>query len=164
MKNLILILVIAFGAIFSSVRAEEEILWKSRYNMIIDKNGDIDPGYIYNAIFTPDDKFIVVSCEFRTFLIESETGKYIKDILVSGVVRFSNDGKYIYTYDNKKYIYETMEIVGEFKNKGEKPPRFTSMDVCEKAGIMVGVLQNSDYNNWRKDIWVFDLKTMELVE
>jgi len=72
--------------------------------MIIDKNGDIDPGYIYNAIFTPDDKFIIVSCEFRTFLVEAETGKYVRDLKdISGVIRFSNDGK----YDNKNFNYET---------------------------------------------------------
>jgi len=60
MKKSILILVIALIVMFSALQAEEEIIWKSRYNMIIDKNGDIGPGYIYNAIFTPDDKFIVV--------------------------------------------------------------------------------------------------------
>lgn len=165
MKNLIIILAIAFVAISSNLFAQQEIVWKSHYLSMIDPNKQIDPGRIYNAIFTPDDKFIIVSCSTRTFVLEAQTGKYVKDLKgVNGVIRFSNDGRFIYTYDNKKINYETGEVIGEFLNKGEKIPRFTSMDVCENAGIMIGVLQNADYINWRKDIWVFDLKTMNLKE
>jgi len=94
MKKSIIIFAITFIAIFSSLSAKQEILWKSHYKLIIDSQGNIDPGYIYNAIFTPDDKYILVSCERRTFLVEVETGKYVRDIKdVSGVIRFSNDGK-----------------------------------------------------------------------
>jgi len=136
MKKSIIIFAIAFIAMFSSLSAKQEILWKSHYKLIIDSQGNIDHGYIYNAIFTPDDKYILVSCERRTFLVEAETGKYVRDIKdVSGVIRFSNDGKYIYTYDNRKINFETGEVVGTFTDKGLKLGRFDKMDLSKYSGV-----------------------------
>jgi len=136
MKKSIIILSIAFVAIFSPLKAEEEIIWWSQYRGLIDPNGSIDLGYIYNVIFTPDDKYILVSCERRTFLVEAETGKNVRDIKdVAGIIRFSNDGKYIYTYDNRKINFETGEVVGTFTDKGLKLGRFDKMDVSKYSGV-----------------------------
>lgn len=165
MKNIILILAIAFVAISSNLLAQQEIVWKSHYFSMIDPNKQIDPGRIYNAIFTPDDKFIIVSCSTRTIVLEAQTGKYVKDLKgINGVIRFSNDGKFIYTYDNRKINFETEEVVDEFLNKGEKLPRFDKIDVSENAGVMVALRQNKDYYNWKQDIWIFDLKNFELIQ
>lgn len=165
MKNLILILAIAFVSISTNLLSEEEVIWWNVTENLIDPDGSIDPGQIYNAIFTPDDKYIIVSCERRTFLIEAETGKYVRDIKdVAGVIRFSQDGQYIYTYDNRKINFEMEEVVGAFTDKGQKLGRFKRMDVCEKAGVMIGLYENSDFNNWKPEIWIFDLKNYELIE
>jgi hypothetical protein len=121
---------------------------------------------IVNAFFAPGDTSIYVSSTYKVMEISLATGDTIRTIPnIRGIIKFSDDSQYIYTYDFKKVKWPSGEVVGEFTPKIYS---FTSFDINEKAGVLVGVVyQNSQDQypaKWKHSVWIYDLKTFQLID
>ena len=128
MKKFLLSLAL-FLALWQFTKAQsDEVIWLKLADQGL---GMQQP--LLNAIYTPDFKSILASSADKFLELDAESGAIKREIPnIKGAFKFSDDGKYIYTYDFKKVNYETGEVVGQF----QVPERaFTGgFDLNEEAG------------------------------
>jgi WD40 repeat protein len=165
MKMKIIIVFIAIAAVMWQPAAaqsqSDEIVWLKLAQ-------DLGIGDIVNAVFTPDDQSILVTDVNKKLIeIDAITGVIKREIPnIKGVIKFSDDGVFVYTYDFKKVNYQTGEEIGQFKIGDAPVTGFTEFDLNEKAGYLIGVQYSHiyPYNNWYPSVFVFDLNTFMLID
>jgi WD40 repeat protein len=155
LKRLILLIAITLMAMSALAQYEDEIVW------LKNRSADWNPGYIQNAIFTPDEKSIIVSGTEKCFELDAMTGEVIREIKdFWGAYKFSDDDKYVYTYDFKKVNYQTGEVVKDYPVK-----KFYDFDINEKAGIIVGTSLHQKQDPWQPGgVIITDLNTATVIK
>jgi WD40 repeat protein len=120
-------------------------------------------GYIGNALFTPDDSKILLSTNEQFVEIDAKDGHKIKNIYgIGGAKMFSQDGKYIYTYDQKKINFETLESVTSFTTP-LFPWKFSGFDISELGNFYIGYVTHATQQPVPDSaIAIFDLLTGKL--
>ena len=124
---------------------------------------------IINAVFVPGDTSILVTdANFKLLELEASTG-IVKRIIpnIHGVIKFSDDKQFVYTYGWEKVKWPTGEVIGKYPVSGFA--NFIEDDafgIIEKAGLIVGAAYQSDHNPlvWKKGIWVLNLNTFQLID
>lgn len=121
---------------------------------------------IINAVFVPGDSSILVTdANFKLVELDASSG-IVKRIIpnIRGVIKFSDDKQFVYTYGWEKVKWPTGEVIGKY------PVSFTTnsigFKINEKAGLIVGVAHQSDHNPlvWKKGIWVLNLNTFQIID
>lgn len=124
---------------------------------------------IINAVFVPGDTSILVTdANLKLVELDASSG-IVKRIIpnISGVIKFSDDKQFVYTYGWEKVKWPTGEIIGKYPVSGFA--NFAEGDafgINEKAGIIVGAAYQSDHNPlvWKRGIWVLNLNTYKLID
>ena len=155
------IVVLAF-AILQSItlwgqQPNDEVVWLRGPSLLY-------PGYNYNirnAVYSPDGQTILVSftgeetgwhkADIKCTEVDAVTGAFIREVPIQGIIQFSADGEYVYTYDWKKVRWPSLEVVGQFPL--EEMPSSQEYAIDEVAGKLFLVDGNR--------IAVFDLNTFE---
>lgn len=161
MKRLIILTTAMFLLIINQLRAEDEIIWSKART-------DLGLEWIINAVFSPDDsKVIITDANGKVIEVDPSTGELIRERPeFHGLIKFSDDGKYVFTHDYKKVDYETGEVIGQCLLNGEPLETFTEMDISDKAGLLIGIYRAKTQFplDWGKMIYIFDLNTFELID
>ena len=160
--TLAMFLLVLFGSgQQAKAESQDETIWRTpRENL-----SDIDAGPIIKVLYTPDEQSILVTTTTkRLFELDPATGKVRREIPgIAGVIQFSEDGQYVYTYNFEKVKWPGGELVGKFPVQG-----LTDFKINEKVGLLIGV-----YNfykeplhpwEWKRGVFIFDLKTFQLID
>lgn len=162
-----LLFVLSMLLVINEVVAEEEIRWlKLRQELGLEN--------IINAVFAPGDSTILVTdANFKVVEVNANSGNLVK-VLPNflGIIQFSEDKQYVYTYGWEKVKWQSGERVGIYnvpKSKffGQIENDYSAgFRINEKAGLLVGVVNQSSYTPsvWKEGVWVFDLNTFELID
>jgi len=127
---------------------------------------------IINAVFVPGDTSILVTdANFKLVELEASSG-IVKRILpnIRGVIKFSDDKQFVYTYGWEKVKWPTGEVIGKYPVSGFATIYYydynAGFDINEKAGLLIGAAYQSDHNpfNWKRGIWVLNLNTFQLID
>ena len=155
----VFVLVLFVSGQQAKAESQDETIWMT----LKDDLSNVDPGYIIKALYTPDEQSILVTTTTkRLFELDPATGKVRREIPgIAGVIQFSEDGQYVYTYNFEKVKWPSGELVGKYPVYG-----FTEFVINENVGLMVGVSYQSDHSPWlwKKGIWVLDLNTFKLID
>lgn len=124
---------------------------------------------IINAVFVPGDTSILVTdANLKLVELDASSG-IVKRIIpnISGVIKFSDDKQFVYTYGWEKVKWPTGEIIGKYPVSGfANFAEGVAFGINEKAGIIVGAAYQSDHNPlvWKRGIWVLNLNTYKLID
>lgn len=162
MNNLVLrILFIATMSLsfcFEPVKADEIKWLKLRTEIGLEE--------IINAVFVPGDTSILVTdANFKLVELDASSG-IVKRIIpnISGVIKFSDDKQFVYTYGWEKVKWPTGEVIGKY------PVSFTtnSIDfkINEKAGKFIGTVYGAPQYPWlwEKGVWILNINTFQLID
>ncbi len=164
MKNLIFVICILFCG--SSLFAAEEVAWMKFRT-------DIGMEEMINAVFSPDEKTIFATdANLKLIELSAETGEVIRVVPeFKGIIQFSDDGEYVYTYNFEKRKWPTGELIGQYP-----VPKYgflkggsdwnTTFKIHEKAGLLIGIIYvNPQYGKpWFKGLLVYDLNTFNFID
>ena len=141
------IVVLAF-AILQSItlwgqQPNDEVVW-------VKYPDDLLPGFNYNirnAVYSPDGQTILVSftgeetgwhkADIKCTEVDAETGAFIREVPIQGIIQFSADGEYVYTYDWKKVRWPSLEVVGQFPLEETPEAKAHNFAIDEVAGVML---------------------------
>lgn len=163
MKKLVVLLaLLALVAALSAYEAvaqvkegeESEVLWEK-------KRWEWGGEEAIDGIFTPDETKILVGTPSRLLELDAKTGSIIREIPgIYGAKKFTADGEYFYTYDQKKVKYSTMEVVCEYKDSLPAHWKVYDFDVNEKAGIYIFTVTHALVDpRIFNSIFIYDEKT-----
>jgi len=141
------IVVLAF-AILQSItlwgqQPNDEVVW-------VKYPDDLLPGFNYNirnAVYSPDGQTILVSftgeetgwhkADIKCTEVDAVTGAFIREVPIQGIIQFSADGEYVYTYDWKKVRWPSLEVVGQFPLEETPAAEAHPFAIDEVAGVML---------------------------
>ncbi len=159
---LISLLLVCGGNIF----AAEEVAWMKFRT-------DIGMEEMINAVFSPDEKSIFATdANLKLIELSSETGDVIRVVPeFKGIIQFSDDGEYVYTYNFEKRKWPTGELIGKYSvpkvgfEKGYDDYNL-GFQINEKAGLLIGAIYVSQQYGkpWSKSLLVYDLNTFKLID
>ena len=143
--------------------AAEEVAWHKM-------RSQIGMEEMINAVFSPDEKSIFATdANLKLIELSAETGDVIRVVPeFKGIIQFSDDGEYVYTYNFEKRKWPTGELIGKYPVPVDgflKGPSGwnISFKIHEKAGILIGAIYvDSQYGKpWFKGLLVYDLNTFK---
>jgi len=124
------------------------------------------PGFYYNvrnAVYSPDGRTILVSftgeeigwhkADIKCTEVDAITGAFIREVPIQGIIQFSADGEYVYTFDWKKVRWPSLEVVGQFPLEETPSVEFHNFAIDEVAGVLL-IVGNDKVGR-------FDLNTFE---
>gem|GEM_PF-2567902 len=165
MNNLVLrilfMAVMSLSFCFELVKADEIKWLKLRTEIGLEE--------IINAVFVPGDTSILVTdANFKLVELDASSG-IVKRIIpnIRGVIKFSDDKQFVYTYGWEKVKWSTGEVIGKYPVSGfANFVEGEAFGINEKAGIIVGAAYQSDHNPlvWKRGIWVLNLSTFQLID
>ena len=164
MKKIALIGLLLFCG--SSLFAAEEVAWKRMRT-------EIGMEEMINAVFSPDEKTIYATdANLKLIELSAETGDVIRVVPeFKGIIQFSDDGEYVYTYNFEKRKWPTGELIGKYpvpKDGFEKGIDNYNLgfQINEKAGLLIGAIYVSQQygDPWSKSLLVYDLNTFKLID
>ena len=104
------VILLALSAFGQQAKSEDGVIWTK----------DFSPYKLLNAVFSPDDQFIYATCTDIYYVIKYDLQGNILDTIknVGGIRKFSEDGKYFYTFWGEKFDALTFEKVATFGGGG----------------------------------------------
>ena len=150
----------------SSLFAAEEVAWKKMRT-------EIGMEEMINAVFSPDEKTIFATdANLKLIELSAETGDVIRVVPeFKGIIQFSDDGEYVYTYNFEKRKWPTGELIGKYPVPKDGFLKYDNdwnlgFKINEKAGLLIGAIYVSqEYGYpWSKSLLVYDLNTFKLIE
>ena len=167
MNNLVLrilfIAIMSLSFCFEPVKAVEIKWLKLRTEIGLEE--------IINAVFVPGDTSILVTdANFKLVELDASSG-IVKRIIpnIRGVIKFSDNKQFVYTYGWEKVKWPTGEVIGKYPVSGFTQGYHdynSGFNINEKSGLIVGVAHQSDHNPlvWKKGIWVLNLNTFQIID
>jgi len=161
--RILFIAIMSLSFCFEPVKADEIKWLKLRTEIGLEE--------IINAVFVPGDTSILVTdANFKLVELDASSGMVKRMIPnIRGVIKFSDDKQFVYTYGWEKVKWPTGEIIGKYPVSGFTQGYHdynSGFSINEKAGLIVGVAHQSDHNPlvWKKGIWVLNLNAFQIID